>query len=990
MGESAYKNTLNLPRTEFPMKANLVQHEPATRRRWAEMDLYRMIRAAAHPKGRYVLHDGPPYANGDIHIGTGINKILKDIVVKYKTMRGYDSPYIPGWDCHGLPIEHKVRTELGAKADALSATEIRERCREYALRFAKVQSEQFQSLGVLGRFEKPYLTLDPAYEEGQMEVLAALADEGLLYRDRRAIHWCASCETALAEAELEYADDEGPSLHVLFEVFKPGQKGAPVWSPGIALIDLLDAVRGEPLYLMVWTTTPWTLPANLAVAVHPDYEYSSVRLKDKSGRSFVAILASDRVAQVASDTALRVEQTLGKVFGRDLGFMPEGGLPYKHPFMPSPLVLSVSLPGGAYQTIPRCVKADPTMVTLEEGTGLVHIAPGHGREDNLLGMKCGLPAYSPVLGDGRFDESVPEWIRGKTVWEANPIILARLAESGHLVAEGVTVHRYPHCWRCREPVIFRATEQWFVALDKTETGKSLRQRVLEAAGGVQWVPAWNEARIRGTILTRPDWCISRQKLWGVPIPALYCEGCGRAVLTGDMMRAAGKFFGRKGSTAWYEAPVEEVFGSPPACPECGGKKWRKETDIFDVWLDSGVSWRSVCEAENLGMPVELYLEGSDQHRGWFQSSLVLGVVARGQPPFRTCVTHGFTVDEEGRKMSKSLGNTVNVLEEVGRLGADVVRLWASSVDYSYDIRVSDALISNLQDAYRKIRNTLRFLMGNTGDFDPKRHAVKHADLEGIDRWLLARAQQLAADVTAQMEAFQFHRVFSLVHVFCVSDLSAFYLDVQKDVLYCDAADAPRRRSAQTAMAETADVLVRLLAPILVHTAEEAWEHLAPAAGGTREPSVHLARWPEVNADLLDEDLLAHWEWLMDVRRDAYALLEVFRKKGRFAKHTEARVALAPVDEKERAELAKVGTETLAALLLVSELVLVSPEESRRAGIEGERAEAGEADQKRFASAVLLPQKYSRCERCWNFWPSVGQGEPKNLCERCRKVIAGNI
>jgi isoleucyl-tRNA synthetase len=984
MGESAYKNTLNLPRTEFPMKANLVQHEPATRRRWAEMDLYRMIRAAEHPKGRYVLHDGPPYANGDIHIGTGINKILKDIVVKYKTMRGYDSPYIPGWDCHGLPIEHKVRTELGAKADALSATEIRERCRQYALRYAKVQSEQFQSLGVFGRFDKPYLTLDPAYEEGQMEVLAALADEGLLYRDRRAIHWCASCETALAEAELEYADDEGPSLYVLFELFPHNHEAQ--GNAGNALSELRQAEQERiPCYLMVWTTTPWTLPANLAVVVHPNYKYSAVRFKNPKGIEFVAFVATELADLIAKKADLEIVGRRGEYDGRSLH-----GLTYKHPFMerpPSPDDLAEDILYGQGLRA-RQVYMDATMVTLEEGTGLVHIAPGHGREDNLLGQRENLAIYSPVDAKGRFDDSVPEWIRAKTVWEANPIILARLAESGHLVAEGVTAHRYPHCWRCREPVIFRATEQWFVALDKTETGKSLRQRVLEAVGGVQWVPAWNEARIRGTILTRPDWCISRQKLWGVPIPALYCEGCGRAVLTGDMMRAAGKFFGRKGSTAWYEAPVEEVFGSPPACPECGGKKWRKETDVFDVWLDSGVSWRSVCEAENLGMPVELYLEGSDQHRGWFQSSLVLGVVARGQPPFRTCVTHGFTVDEEGRKMSKSLGNTVNVLEEVGRLGADVVRLWASSVDYSYDIRVSDALIANLQDAYRKIRNTLRFLMGNTADFDPKRHAVKHADLEGIDRWLLARGQQLVADVTAQMEAFQFHRVFSLVHVFCVSDLSAFYLDVQKDCLYCDAADSPRRRSAQTAMAETADVLVRLLAPILVHTAEEAWEHLAPAADGRREPSVHLARWPEVNADLLDEDLLAHWEWLMDVRRDAYALLEVFRKKGRFAKHTEARVALAPADEKERAELEKVGAGALAALLLVSELAIVSPEEAET--LEGERAEAGEADQKRFASAVLLPQKYSRCERCWNWWPSVGQGEPKNLCERCRTVIAGNV
>ena len=954
MADSAYKNTLNLPETDFPMKANLVQREPDLRRRWAEMDLYGLIRAAEHPKGRYVLHDGPPYANGDIHIGTGINKILKDIVVKYRTMRGHDSPYIPGWDCHGLPIEHKVRQELGAKADVLSATEIRERCREYALRFARVQSEQFQSLGVLGRFEKPYLTLDPAYEEGQMEVLASLADEGLLYRDRRAIHWCASCETALAEAELEYQDDEGPSLHVLFQLTEE------------SVAKLPEKLHGKPVYLMIWTTTPWTLPANLAVAVHPDLEYEALPVFHRSSDCYLIVKVGRAETLGFPIGELSESVTLT---GKDLD-----GQTYTHPFMGPP-------EGGEA----RRVVADASVVTLEEGTGLVHIAPGHGREDNLLGMKCGLPAYSPVLGDGRFDDSVPDWLRGKTVWEANAIILKHLTELGHLVAEGATTHRYPHCWRCREPVIFRATEQWFVALDSGETGKSLRQRALEAVGGVQWVPAWNEARIRGTILTRPDWCISRQKLWGVPIPALYCEGCGRALLTGDMMRAAGKFFGRRGSTAWYEAPVEEIFGSPPACPECGGKAWRKETDVFDVWLDSGASWRSVCEAEGLGMPVELYLEGSDQHRGWFQSSLMLGVVARGQPPFRTCVTHGFVVDEEGRKMSKSLGNTVNVLEEVGRLGADVVRLWAASTDTSYDIRASDALIANLQDAYRKIRNTLRFLMGNTGEFDPERHAVKHADLEELDRWLLARAQRLAADVTAEMEAFQFHRVFNLVHVFCVTDLSAFYLDVQKDVLYCDAADSRRRRSAQTAMAETADVLVRLLAPILVHTAEEAWERLPGASANRREASVHLARWPEADADLLDEDLLAHWEWLMDVRRDAYALLEVFRKKGRFAKHTEARVALAPADEKERAALAKVGTERLAALLLVSELALVSPEQAET--LEGERAEAGEADQKRFASAVLLPQNYKRCERCWNRWPSVGAGEPADLCERCRQVLA---
>jgi isoleucyl-tRNA synthetase len=625
------------------------------------------------------------------------------------------------------------------------------------------------------------------------------------------------------------------------------------------------------------------------------------------------------------------------------------------------------------------------MVTLEEGTGLVHSAPGHGREDNLMGLRFGIPAYSPVDPQGRMDETVPDWIQGKTVWEANPVIVEHLKASGHLVhyTDG-HVHRYPHCWRCHEPVIFRATEQWFVALDNAELGKSLRHQALEAVGGVQWVPAWTESRIRAMIETRPDWCISRQKVWDVPIPALHCRACGHALLTGDMMRAAGAYYGEHGSGAWYEAEPADVFGEVPACPECGAADWRKETDVFDVWLDSGISWAGACEAEGFDVPVDLYLEGSDQHRGWFQSSLIMGVVARGQPPYRTCITHGFVVDEEGRKMSKSRGNTVSVLDEVNRLGADVFRLWVSSVDYGYDIRASDTLIANLQDAYRKIRNTLRFLMGNLADFDAARHAVAMDDLEPIDRWLMARTEQLVADVTGQMEAFQFHRVYQFVHLFCANELSSFYLDVQKDRLYCDGADWPRRRSAQTAMAHAAEVLVRLIAPILCHTAEEAWAFLPAPADGEREPSVHLARWPEVDPNVLDEDLLAEWEWLQAVRGDAYALLERFRADGRFDKHTEARVALAVADEKERGRLKELGEAVLADLLLLSELRLVAPDEVD--ALAGEAVAAtGEAP--RFTAAVLLPQEYARCERCWNHRPSVGDGDPAGLCDRCRKAVA---
>jgi isoleucyl-tRNA synthetase len=964
---NAYKNTLNLPETPFPMKADLVRREPDLRARWAEMDLYYMIRTVPHPKGRYVLHDGPPYANGDIHIGTGVNKILKDIVVKYKTMQGYDSPYIPGWDCHGQPIEHKVRQDLGPKAHGMSVPEIRKLCEAYARKYVKQQSDQFQLLGVLGRFDKPYITMDPAYEEGEMEVLAKLADEGLIHRELRAIHWCMHCNTALAEAEIEYQDDEGPSVFVLFEILPFSEQTQLGTEPGA----LLKELGSKPAHLMVWTTTPWTLPANLAVAVHPNFEYVAFRFLDSQKAERVGIVAKELLDPVAKSSGITVVEILTTFDGLSLL-----GVKYKHPFR-------VDAP----EAVIRQAWTDPMMVTLEDGTGLVHIAPGHGREDNVLGLRVGLPAYSPVDAHGRFDNTVPEWLRGKTVWEGNPLVIQHLKDSGHLVHEGRVSHRYPHCWRCRKEVIFRATEQWFVALDKGDTGKSLRERALEAVGGVQWVPNWSESRIRAMIETRPDWCISRQKVWDVPIPALYCKSCGEAVMTGDMMRSAGTFYGKHGSGAWYEDDkykLEDIFGQVPACPACGATDWRKETDVFDVWLDSGASWRSVSEAEGLGMPVELYLEGSDQHRGWFQSSLILGVVARGQPPFRTCITHGFVVDEEGRKMSKSLGNTVSVLNEVKRLGSDVVRLWVSSTDYGYDIRASDTLISNLQEAYRKIRNTVRFLLGNVGGFDAGR-AVKLHDLEEIDRWLLARQSRLVAEITAQMDAFQFHRVYQMIHVFCVNDLSAFYLDVQKDVLYCDAADSPRRRSAQTAMAQGVDALVRLMAPILVHTAEEIWGYLPSPAGEPREPSVHLARWPQVDAAVLDEDLLAKWEWLQEVRRDAYAVLEVFRQRGRFDKHTEARVALAVADAAELARLREFGAAKLADLLLVSELVLVSPEEAK--ALPGEAVAGAEGGAQRFASAVLLEQTYKRCERCWNFRPTVGAAEPADLCDRCRQAVA---
>jgi len=941
--KKSYKDTLNLPKTSLAMKANLVQREPERQKLWKKEELYRQIEARPAPRGRYFLHDGPPYANGDIHMGTLINKVLKDIVVKYRSMAGYRSPYVPGWDCHGLPIEQTFLQSRGDDTANLSQDEIRRECQKYAAKWVKTQSRQFQRLGVLGDFDNPYLTMTHAYEAGVLECFARFVQRGLVYRQKKPIHWSYGCKTALAEAELEYQDVEGLSIYVNF--------------PASGDVELLVPGRkpGEPLHLMIWTTTPWTLPANLGIMVDPTFTYHAVRY-EFSGETQISFVAADLVKKVMASGGIDNWEVVAEVKGRDLV-----GKHYSHPFV---------------DRVGLVVESE--YVTLEDGTGLVHTAPGHGQEDYVVGLRNGFEPYSPVDEEARFDDTVPEWLRGMFVFDADPKICRRLTELGLMFQQGTQVHSYPHCWRSKTPVIFRATEQWFIAVDKSMdgSGPTLREAAIDAAKKVRWIPDWGQTRMLGMLQSRPDWCISRQRSWGVPVPAFYCAGCGENLLTAESVRKVRDHFAEHGANSWLRSSAADILGPDAKCHNCGSADLKQESDILDVWFESGSSWcAAAVDREGLEAPVELYLEGSDQHRGWFQASLLIGVAATGEAPFKTVLTHGFVVTADGYKMSKSLGNTVNVQDEVQKLGADVLRLWVSSVDYQYDIRTSDTLISQLQDAYRKIRNTFRFLLGNLSDFDPARDSVPLAKMERIDRWILARCAQVVRDVTAAYEDFEFHRVYQLVHGFCNGDLSSIYLDIQKDRMYCEPADSRLRRSGQTAMYLVVHRLVRLLAPTLVHTADEIWSHIPGATG--QASFVHLADWPEPEAQWLDEKLLDRWQTLLAVRSEALNRLEALRSSGTIQSNMEAAVTLQPTGEKLAALLAEVGPEQLARLMIVS-IVTVSPEIG------------GQTD-----GATGLPLRvevarsdWPKCGRCWNLRESVGSvADYPDLCGRCAKVLA---
>ena len=938
---SDWKDTLNLPRTEFPMKANLPVAEPQMLARWNAMNLYGQLRDARAGKPKFVLHDGPPYANGSIHIGTAINKILKELVVKSKSMSGYDAPYVVGFDCHGLPIELKVDKELGAKKRDMSVLEFCRACRAYAERFIGTMTEQFQRLGILGTWDAPYLTMDYRYQAAIARTFGRFVEKGLVYKGKKPVHWCIHCRTALAEAEVEYADHVSPSIYVEFALAPESQAEIAQRVPKLA---------GRNVSVVIWTTTPWTIPSNLAIAFHPEFDYAAY---DLEGRA--VIMAEGLASRVAEATGLAFGAPVAKMKGADLE-----KLRFRHPL---------------YARDSIAVLAD--YVTLDAGTGAVHTAPGHGADDFTTGQRYGLEIYAPVGPGGHFLESV-ELFSGQRVFDANASVEQALKERSRLLHRSNFSHQYPHCWRCHNPVIFLATSQWFIRMDGDpaiaadgKTPQTLREAALSAIDSdVKWIPAWGHDRIYNMVSSRPDWCISRQRVWGVPIPAVDCTKCGEAITTPGLVEIAAKVFEAHGADAWYDRPVEDFLPSGLACPSCSGTAFEKEMNILDVWFDSGSSHEAVLSVRpELTWPSDIYLEGSDQHRGWFQSSLLLGLGTRGRPPYRQVVTNGFVIDTDGQKMSKSIGNVIAPQDVINQSGADVLRLWAAMSDYWEDIRVSKEILTRASEAYRKIRNTLRYLIGNLYDFDPSRDRVSIDALEDVDRYILLRYGQVAKQTLAAYDAYDFSTIFQTVNAFTTVDLSAFYADVSKDRLYTFASGSKERRSAQTAMYVIADGLARLLAPILSFTTDELWQYLP----GSREESVHLALFPEgASLDGLDDPALTtRWERLIAVRDQVLAKIEPLRKDKQIGSSLQAKVTLSATGD----DLAHLRShEAQLPMLFIVSAVEV------REGTQGGGLEIS-IDRARGV----------KCERCWRYVANVSSDpERPGICDRCQDALAETV
>jgi len=922
-----WKDTLNLPQTEFTMKAGLPAREPERLARWNEIDLYGKIREASKGRPKFVLHDGPPYANGRIHIGHALNKILKDFVVKSRTMMGFDSPYVPGWDCHGLPIEHQVDKELGAKKREMSAAEFRRACREFADRFIDIQRADFIRLGVHGDWFRPYSTMSYQYEAAIADALGRFFETGMVYKGLKPVHWCTRCQTALAEAEVEYEDHVSPSVYVRFPVVD-----------GVA--EKLAVPTDRPLYAVIWTTTPWTLPANLGIALHPDYEYSVLEREDG-----YHIVASGLVDAVASTFGWDSPNVVATFKGPELDQQR-----YRHPFIDRDGLFMI----GSH-------------VTLDAGTGLVHTAPGHGADDHYLGRAYGLDIYTPVDARGRFTSDVPEW-EGMHVFEANPKIVDLLREKNILLAFEEVTHSYPHCWRCKTPIIFRATEQWFISMDDAE----LRGRALEEIEKVEWLPKWGHDRIAGMVENRPDWCISRQRLWGVPITVLYCESCNEQVSSKEFFSKVVAAFRERGADAWYETEPKDFLPEGYACA-CGGGSFRKEFDILDVWFDSGSSHVAVLKPDDdLGWPCALYMEGHDQHRGWFQSSLLVGTGIEGGAPFQRVITHGFVVDDNGRKMSKSLGNVVAPQEVVEKHGADILRLWVAMIDYRGDMAISNEIIARIAEAYRKIRNTARFLIANLADFDPEKDAVPFDELEDLDKWMLHRADETFARCRRGYDEFEFHVVYHRIVELATVDLSATYLDIVKDRLYCEAAGSKTRRSAQTAMYHVARGLASIIAPILAYTADEIYEALP----GTNVASVHLTRFPEPSGASLDAETLAAWDRLFALREAVSKVIENARAEKKIGSSLGA--AITVTGEPGRDRLFERIDVDPSKLFIVSKVSFDSS--SSRSDVDPVELDG----LGRVGIAMELATGH-KCGRCWHVREEVS--EDGDLCARCEPIVA---
>jgi isoleucyl-tRNA synthetase len=958
-----YKDTLNLPRTEFPMRANLAARELDFLKSWKDMDLYGKLRERDAGREKFILHDGPPYANGHIHIGHALNKILKDIIVKARTMEGYGAPYVPGWDCHGLPIELQVDKDLKGKKETMAPGEFRGHCREYAKKFVEIQRDEFIRLGVIGDWYNPYLTMNYGYEASIVREFGKFVGNGGVYKGKKPIHWCASCVTALAEAEVEYADHSSKSVYVKFRLDGTLADWAEKKNPNAAetLKKFQESAKSKlsgkdiEVYAVIWTTTPWTIPANLALSVNPDVDYILIQPMERPSAFYLVAekLAPSLVQAISRYEKVEIKYSetwapFGKVKGSDLE-----GLNFKHPFLDR---LSPVLAGEH--------------VTLEAGTGIVHTAPGHGQEDYEIGQKYGLDIYTPVNDHGKFTEDV-KFFAGMHVFKADEAIIEKLKEVGALLASEKISHSYPHCWRCKNPVLFRATEQWFISMEKN----GLREKALEYINKVEWVPGWGIDRIRGMIESRPDWCISRQRSWGVPITIFQCEYCGERLMDENIVEHVAKLIEKAGADIWFTLDAKELLPGGTKCPECGGREFKKETDILDVWFDSGVSQAAVLKRRpELAWPADLYLEGSDQHRGWFQSSLLTSVGTVGVAPFKSVLTHGFTVDGEGKKMSKSKGNVIAPQKVIDQYGAEILRLWVSASDYTEDVRISDEILKRLSEAYRRIRNTARYILGNLYDFDPAKDAVPYKDMAELDRWALHRLQGLNLKIRKAYKDSEFHLIYHTLHNFCAVDMSAFYLDVLKDRLYTEKPGGTLRRSAQTAMYEILSGMIRLMAPVLSFTAEEVWSFI-PAAD--KEASVHLADFPELHDDWLDPSLEERWDKILAVRAEASKVLEKLRAERVIGHSLDAKVEIYAVTE--LADLLNQYKDELASIFIVSEAV-VYPLDSAPANIPESDIAPGFQVSASSAEGV-------KCERCWQIKKDVGSKESHpTLCGRCAGVL----
>ena len=936
-----YKATLNLPKTDFPMKANLPQREPELLASWEKERLYEQIQEAGKGRPLYVLHDGPPYANGRIHIGHALNKILKDIIIKSKTMAGYQVPYLPGWDCHGLPIEHQVLKELGDKKKTLDTPAIRRLCREYAEKFYMIQREEFQRLGILGDWQHPYLTMNPGYEATIIREFGKFVERGGVYKGLKPVLWCTADQTALAEAEVEYEDHTSPSIYVKFPLVTSPTVLSQTF-PGISFPLGIKSVS-----VVIWTTTPWTLPANQAVCLHGEIDYAFVQVGEE-----VLIVAEKLLESVTKACKLEGARVFGVKKGRE-GFE---GIETQRPLTTglSPILLG-------------------DFVTLDQGTGCVHIAPGHGMEDYILVLAHNAKAsagekleiLAPVDNGGRFTNVVKEFA-GQHVLKANPKIVEFLQANGRLLGHGSLNHSYPHCWRCKNPVIFRATEQWFVSMETNE----LRKEALAEIERVRWIPAYGRDRINGMIENRPDWCLSRQRVWGVPIPGFTCIGCRSVLADPTVIEHLATLMESKGADVWFEQSAADLLPKGTICSKCGGTDFEKERDILDVWFESGVSYAAVLKARKW-WPADLYLEGSDQHRGWFHSALLAGVVTDHRAPYKAVLTHGFVLDGQGKKMSKSAGNVVAPQDVIKQSGAEILRLWVSAQDYRDDLRISPEILTHLIEAYRKIRNTCRFLLSNLYDFDPGRDRIPYEQLPELDRWALHRLSELIPRVRKSYDDFEFHTIFHALNNFCSVDLSSVYLDILKDRLYTFRADSPLRRGSQTVLFEIVVAMTKLMAPVLSFTAEEIWRTLATQAGGRLGvSSVHLSAFPEVQPQWQDADLSERWEQLLEVRVVVQAALEDQRRDKVIGSSLEADVLIRA--NPERYELLERYVKDLPAVFIVSRVEL---------------RKVHDRPHKPDFEAIVSKAKSKKCERCWNYREAVGKDVTHpTLCERCVEAV----